>query len=145
MVHPANDYIAPLLLTRADTHEGMELREMPFIGVDLDWYNEVARRIPWPRGGYHPDTMSFVSLEPATLILSAVRQTADGSGMVVRFYNPTGEAVTAQLNMCCEIAAAHRLNLNEERQESLPYIANTLSVHVKSGQIVTVEICPQPA
>ncbi|MCZ7542279.1 MAG: glycosyl hydrolase-related protein [Anaerolineae bacterium] len=111
----AYEYVTPLLVARADTHEGMELREMPFIGVDLDWYNQVARPIPWPRGGPNPPELSFFTLEPETLVLSAVRQSADGGGLVVRFYNIGDDEVMARLQSWRPLKAAHRLNLNEAR------------------------------
>ncbi len=139
----AHNYIAPLRLARADTHEGMELREMPFIGVDLDWYNQVVKRIPWPREGVNPDTLSFLALEPSILILSAVRRSADGEGLVVRFYNPAEEAATATLSSWRPLETAYHLNLNEERQERLALAdEHTLIVSVRGGQIMTCELRP---
>ncbi len=134
-------YTAPLHIARADTHEGMELREMPFIGVELDWYNRVVKRIPWPRGGPNPDSLSFLTLEPDTLVLSAVRRTADGGGLVVRWYNLTDETTTAALTSWRPLAAAYRLDLNESRQDRIPLDgAHTLRVPTGGGQIVTCEL-----
>ncbi len=140
----ARNYTAPLHLARADTHEGMELREMPFIGVDLDWYNQVAKPIPWPREGRNPDSLSFLSLEPDSLILSAVRRSADGQGVIVRFYNPTAGPVTASLTSWRPILTAYRLNLNEERQEVLDTSdRHRVTLSVRGGQIVTCELRPE--
>ena len=137
----AYNYVTPLLAARADTHEGMELREMPFIGVDLDWYNQVVKPIPWPRGGPNPSELSFVALEPETLVLSAVRRRADGGGLVVRFYNISDEPTTARLTSWRLLEAAYRLNLNEARQEALPLAdPHTLSLPVCGGQVVTCEL-----
>ena len=139
----AYNYGAPLLVTRADTHEGMELREMPFIGVDLDWYNQVVKLIPWPRGGPNPPDLSFVALEPETLVLSAVRRSADGGGLVVRFFNIGDAPVTARLRCCRPLQAAYRLNLNEERLGEIALAdAHTLSVPAAGGQVVTCELQP---
>jgi len=140
----ARNYTAPLRLARADTHEGMELREMPFIGVELDWYNQVVKPIPWPREGRLPDRLSFLSLEPDSLILSAVRRSADGRGLVVRFYNPTAGPVTAGLTSWRPILTAYRLNLNEERQEVLDASdRHRVTIPVRGGQIVTCELRPE--
>ncbi|MBN1286784.1 MAG: hypothetical protein JXB47_15400 [Anaerolineae bacterium] len=135
------NYTAPLHVTRADTHEGMELREMPFIGVDLDWYNRVVKPIAWPRGGDLPDTLSFFTLEPETLVLSAVRRSADGGGLVVRWYNIGDAEVTAELKSCRALAAAYRLNLNEARRGDLALVdAHTLRLPTAAGQVVTCEL-----
>ncbi len=137
----AYNYAAPLLVARADTHEGMELREMPFIGVDLDWYNQVVKPIPWPRGGPNPPERSFVTLEPETLVLSAVRRSADGGGLVVRFYNIGDDPVTARLRCFRSIRRAYRLNLNEERLEEIDLAdPHTVNVLARGGEIVTCEL-----
>ncbi|MBN2469406.1 MAG: hypothetical protein JXN59_01685, partial [Anaerolineae bacterium] len=152
--HRAYAYNAPLHVVRADTHEGMELREMPFIGVDLDWYNRVVKRIPWPRSGKLPDALSFVTLEPQTLVLSAVRRGEPGRGLIVRFYNPDDAPVTARLASPWPLVEAYRLNLNEDREESLPIEDNTpadstrnqnsIVVPALGGQIVTCELVFRP-
>ncbi len=149
----AANYLAPLLIARADTHEGMELREMPFIGVELDWYNQVVKPLAWPRGGPNPDTLSFLTLEPETLVLSAVRRSADGAGLIVRFYNPGEATVQARLQSWRPLKAAYRLNLNEERQGEIALAesghqspgggAAGVVIPVRGGQLVTVELRPQ--
>ncbi len=146
-------YNAPLHVVRADTHEGMELREMPFIGVDLDWYNQVVKRIPWPRGGTLPDALSFVTLEPQTLVVTAIRQGEAERGLIVRFYNPDDAPLTARLAGPWPLAEAYRLNLNEERQAALPidnspadsaHNRSSCAVPVAGGQIVTCELVFRP-
>ncbi len=148
----AVNYTAPLRIARADTHEGMELREMPFIGVDLDWYERVVKRIPWPREGSNPDSLSFVRLEPETLVLSAVRRSADGGGLIVRFYNPDDAPVTAQLTSWRPLETAYLLNLNEDRLETITPVPNSdmptngvhmLTLPVRGGQVLTCELRPR--
>ncbi len=154
VIRLAAAYTAPLCVARADTHEGMELREMPFIGVDLDWYNRVVKPIPWPRDGQNPDTVSFLALEPAPLTVSAIRASADGEGLVVRFYHPGETPVTARLTSWRPLAAVYRLNLNEERQAEvtpaegseawqLTDHGHTVLIPVTGGQIVTCELRPE--
>jgi mannosylglycerate hydrolase len=140
----AYGYTAPLLVARADTHEGMELREMPFIGVDLERAEQMIKPIPWPRGGPNPTTLSFFTLEPDTLVISAVRRTADGEGLVVRFYNLSDEEVVARLRSWRPLEAAGRLNLNEERLDKIALAdAHTITLPVFAGQVVTCELLPR--
>ena len=57
-VYPAAyAYTAPLLVARADTHEGLDLREMNITRDDP----AQVEMMPWPRGGPQPDRLSFLS------------------------------------------------------------------------------------
>lgn len=143
----AYNYVAPLLLARADTHEGLELREM---NITRDDPNQV-KPIPWPRGGPLPDAQSFLRVDPPTLALSAVRRpapggvegTADGRGLVVRFYNLERQPVAARLTTSFPVQAAWRLNLAEERQEALTIEdGRVIVIPVRGAEIVTCELRP---
>jgi len=135
----AHNFGAPLLLARADTHEGLDLREM---NITRDDPTQV-KAIPWPRGGPLPGTFSFVTIEPPTLILSAVRRTEDGQGLVVRFYNVERAPVTATLTSGLPLASARRLNLNEEPGEELTIMdGRRLELTVRGAEVVTCELRP---
>lgn len=136
---PAYNYVAPLLLARADTHEGLELHEM---NITRDDPRQV-KPIPWPRRGPLPSTQSFIRLEPPMLALSAVRRSGDGRGLVVRFFNLEREPVEARLTASFPIQAAWRLNLAEERQETLAVAdGRMVVVPARGAEIVTCELCP---
>jgi mannosylglycerate hydrolase len=89
----ANQYVAPLLVARADTHEGLDLREMNITRDDP----AMVKSIPWPRGGSNPDNVSFISVDKPELVISAVRRTQDEKGLILRFYNITSQPITAQI------------------------------------------------
>jgi 2-O-(6-phospho-alpha-D-mannosyl)-D-glycerate hydrolase len=141
-VYPlAYNYVAPLLVARGDTHEGLQLREM---NITRDDPTKV-KPIPWPRGGPNPDALSSVRIEPPQFVLSAVRRTADGNGVVVRFYNVERQAATAQIAFHGPLRAAYRLNMNEERQENLPvHNQRLIKLPTRGGEVVTVELVPGP-
>jgi len=137
----AYNFIASLLVTRADTHEGLDLREMNITRDDP----AQVKAIPWPRSGPLPGTFSFVTIEPQTLILSAVRRTKDGQGLVVRCYNVEREPVTATLTSGLSLASARRLNLNEEPGEPLDVIdGRGVVLQVRGAEVVTCELRPAP-
>ncbi|MCW5858032.1 MAG: hypothetical protein KIS63_07075 [Caldilineales bacterium] len=136
---PAYNYVAPLLLARADTHEGLELREMNITRDDP----AQVKPIPWPRRGPLPNTLSFLRLDPPTLALSAVRRTSAGGGLVVRVYNLERQSVEMRLTASFPLRAAYRLNLAEERQEALTVEDGGVVVLPSRGaEIVTCELCP---
>jgi alpha-mannosidase len=132
----AYGYVAPLLLTRADTHEGLDLREMNLPGDDP----AKVSAVPWRREGPLPGSLSFLQLEPHELVLSAVRRTADGLGLLVRACNLGGGPLTARLTSWRTLAQAWRTNLNEERISPLAVQARRLvEFPVRPGEVFTVE------
>ena len=135
----AYGYTAPLLVARADTHEGLVLEEMNITRDDP----AKVRPIPWPRGGPQPGTWSLLRLEPAGLVLSAVRRSDDGAGLVVRYYNTERAPVQARLTAGFPLQAACRLNLNEERQADLAVRdGRVVEVPTRGAEVVTVELRP---
>lgn len=139
VVPAAYNYTAPLLVVRADTHAGLDLHEMNITGDDPD----LVKAIPWPRSGLFPDRYSFVQIQPHSLALSALRRTAKGDGLVVRFYNLEREPATAHVRVGLPLKAAYQLNLNEERQESLPvYGQDRIELAVRPAEVVTLELQP---
>ena len=137
-VYPfAYQYTAPLLAVRADTHEGLELKEM---NITRDDPSRV-RAIPWRRGGPIPPQISFISVDPPGLVLSSLHRSRDGQGVIVRFYNLTGQTLQAKLHSFWKIAEAWRTNLNEEHQAPLAVLdEHRISLPARSGEVVTVEL-----
>jgi len=137
----AYGYVAPLLVTRADTHEGLDLREM---NITRDDPSRV-KGVPWPRGGTNGDTLSFLKVEPQEAVLSAVRRTEDGQGLIVRIYNVSRSPVVAHITTGFDLQAAYECNLLEERGDALPVSgARTLELPLRSAQIATCELLPAP-
>jgi alpha-mannosidase len=60
-----------------------------------------------------PAALSFLTLRPETLALSAVKQSEDGDSLIVRFYNPTNEPMEATLQTVYPIRSAQAVTLNE--------------------------------
>ncbi len=139
-VYPAAyAYVAPLLVARADTHEGLDLREMNITRDDPSRVKEVL----WPRGGANGDSLSFLKVEPQQAVLSAVRRAEDEQGLVVRVYNVSRSPVVARLRTGFDLQAAYECNLLEERGTALPVSgARTLELPLRAGQVATCELMP---
>ncbi|HIC88790.1 MAG TPA: hypothetical protein EYP04_05250 [Anaerolineae bacterium] len=130
---------APLHLARADIHEGLDLREMNITGDDPS----LVKPIPWPRTGRYPDTLSWITLEPATLVLSALKRSERHSGLIVRGYNMDDAPATARLTFFRPLARAYRMDLNERWMESLPVRSDgSVTFPVRGHEIFTVEFVP---
>jgi mannosylglycerate hydrolase len=126
-------YTAPVHAARADTHAGIDLRDMNITRDDPD----KITNIPFPRAGELPDTHSFLNVTGHGIVVSALRRSAQAT--ILRFFNITDVPVTAVITSAQALSAAHRLNLNEEAEAELPLeTAHQLSLDVRPGQIVTV-------
>ncbi len=62
--------------------------------------------------------VALVSLEPRTLVLSALKPAEDGDGLVVRVQNPGNSSVRAVLRTGFALAAAHALRLDESATDT---------------------------
>lgn len=139
----AYTFRAPLYLRRADEHEG-------YIPYEV-WLDEspeehpatamAAMLKPPDRTGHLPAELSFLSLTPAELVLSAVKRSEAGDSLVVRFYNPTPESVQATLRLFRPIRRAQAVNLNEEPQTELVVDQDgSVTLPVGSKQVRTIAL-----
>jgi mannosylglycerate hydrolase len=61
-----------------------------------------------------PLKLSFLSVEPANILVSAIKRSEDGRGIVARLYNTTNEEVEGRLRMYGNIEKATQVNMHEE-------------------------------
>ncbi len=130
-------YNAPVLARRADTHPGLELREM---NITRDDPSRVTK-IEWPREGVLPDTFSFIRLDRPELILSAVYRS--GNSLIVRCYNVSRQPVEATLRAGLPVVAAYRVNMAEEYLETLPVDEGRIRFTARGGEVITLKLLPQ--
>ncbi|TAK33972.1 MAG: hypothetical protein EPO21_11115 [Chloroflexota bacterium] len=88
---------------------------------------------------------SFLSLEPEPLELTAAKVAEDGGGLIVRFYNPLLEPLTARLSVRPPCTVLSRCDLAERRLETIPITGETAVLDVAPGEIVTLHLLfPHP-
>jgi mannosylglycerate hydrolase len=138
-VYPvAYNYNAPLLARRADTHPGLELREMNITRDDP----ALVTPIPWPRGGPLPPDLSVIQIEPPALVLSAVRR-SERNSLIVRCYNITRQPVEGMISCGLPMIEAYRANLAEERLGPLDLFDGVrVVVQARGGEVISVEFVP---
>jgi len=110
-------------------------------------FNAPLRAVPTTvHSGPLPPQLSFVQIEPASLVISAIKQAEDGEGLIVRFYNIAAEEVTGRLRVYRPFARAVLVNLNEEEMEELKSIERgEIELSVRRRQMVTVKMqCGEP-
>ncbi|MCI0512140.1 glycosyl hydrolase-related protein [candidate division KSB1 bacterium] len=91
--------------------------------------------------GELPLAMSFLQIEPESLILSAVKKCEFRDTVIVRFFNPAEKDLHGKIQFWKPIKHAWLTNLNEERQQDLPVAADgALSLPVGHKKIITLEL-----
>jgi alpha-mannosidase len=89
--------------------------------------------------GELPDSGSFVSTFPGEFVVSAVKETEDGAGWLVRGYNTSPGPITVRVQPLRRFARAAQVNLAEDEVATLA-VARDGSVTVPAGghEIVSV-------
>jgi mannosylglycerate hydrolase len=99
--------------------------------------------------GTLPSVLPFIRVDPAEIVVTAVKPPEEDEGMIVRLYNISGEPVSAEVEMLAPISRASEVNLNEEHLRGLdltserrlrmdfgPFQIKTLRVILKQNQTI---------
>jgi alpha-mannosidase len=94
----------------------------------------------------HPGTLpaqkSFFAIQEDNVVITAIKEAADGSGTVVRFYEWAGKKGDIHLTLPQPATAAWQTNLMEQSEGQLPLASGGTSVTVPTGayEIKTVKV-----
>jgi alpha-mannosidase/mannosylglycerate hydrolase len=89
------------------------------------------------------DGRSLLALEPASLVLSAVKPADDGAGVVVRVLNPTDAPAVAWLRAGFPVDAARAVRLDEAPIEEIPVVEQgTIRFDVPAQAVRSVRLVP---
>ncbi len=132
----AYNYNAPLYARRADTHPGLELREMNITRDDP----ALVTPIPFPREGKVPAVHSFIGISNPLLMLSAVYRSGDA--LIVRVYNLTPESVKSQISFGFPADSAAIVDMAEQELAPLKITDHAVTVEVQGAGVLTLSIQP---
>ena len=90
--------------------------------------------------GTLPNTLSFINVKPAELVLSAVKKAARSDAMIVRVYNPTSKTVSGDIAFWKTIESANEVNLNEKVLEKAEFADQAVKVKAGPNKIVSFEV-----
>jgi mannosylglycerate hydrolase len=92
--------------------------------------------------GAHPGTLptvlSFISVEPAALEVSAVKEPEDGEGLIVRCWNVDDVPVEGAIRLWRPFRRAVQVSLAEQEIAELARDADAVTLSVRGREIVTV-------
>ena len=91
--------------------------------------------------GKLPKSLSFIELEPASLVLAAVKVAENGKSLVVRLFNPTEKAVNGSLKVYKPVKKARTITLEELPEEEIKLTdRKVIPLSVPKKKIVTLEL-----
>jgi alpha-mannosidase len=165
VLREAQAFNIPLWATVTDQHEGglpsepadakrsRESGVLPSTGPEREALAATERRWPGakePAGSHFkglPSRAELLEVEPRELAVSAIKQSNNGEGMVVRVYNPLSHAVEGSIRPGVACTRAFVTNLQEEQQEQIFWSGEDggdersrepVHVGLRAGEIVTL-------
>lgn len=88
-----------------------------------------------------PLSGSFVSVEPAQLVLSAVKEAEDGKGTILRVYNPVGKEVGGTIRFVQPVREAWKARLDETTLDRIKLDdGHAIEVNVPPHGITTIKV-----
>ena len=89
--------------------------------------------------GKLPGASSFLQVEPATFIITAVKAVEDGNGMILRGYNITSEAIDVLLKAVFSFKSIYRTRLDETARVDIDHTPEgTVRFQAGAHEIVTL-------
>ncbi len=87
---------------------------------------------------------SLLAIEPAEIVLSALKPAEDNTGIIIRVFNPLSEARTATLTLGFPILNAWYTNLNEEAlpadEQTCIVTESMIHISLHPGQVRTIAV-----
>ncbi|HID94099.1 MAG TPA: hypothetical protein EYP60_08395 [bacterium (Candidatus Stahlbacteria)] len=88
-----------------------------------------------------PRKLSFINVEPNTVVVSAIKKAENMDCLIIRFYNISNKKVSAKISTYVPIKRACITNLNEEIKGNLVITkSNKISLEVGSKKIVNLAL-----
>ncbi|HOC69715.1 MAG TPA: glycoside hydrolase family 38 C-terminal domain-containing protein, partial [Candidatus Hydrogenedentes bacterium] len=85
-----------------------------------------------------PTPKSFLSVRHGKAVITAIKPSTDGKGGIVRFWNPTSEAIEDEFVIARPVTSAYYCNLNEEPGEAIEYAGASIPVRLAPGGLGTI-------
>lgn len=88
--------------------------------------------------GRMPRQLSLLKVEPEKLVVTAVKKWEDGDGLVIRFYNISGETLTGSIETSFPFSEAWKTNINEQPATRVENFENKVLLNAGPWEIVTL-------
>nr|WP_313771742.1 alpha-mannosidase [Neobacillus niacini] len=120
-------------------HEG-DWRKAEVVNQGYELNHPVNVFVASAHQGRLPNSHSFIETESKQVILDTVKQSEDGTGLVLRMYESNGGRESVHLSLTRPVTSAHEANLLEEKQACISIKGNNLSSSLKPYEVKTIII-----
>jgi alpha-mannosidase len=118
-------------------HEG-DWRKAEVVNRGYELNHPVCVFVAGTHQGSLPNSHSFIETKSQQVILDTVKQSEDGTGLVLRMYESSGGREKVQLSLSRPVTSAHEANLLEEKQVYVTVQENKLSSSLKPFEVKTL-------
>ena len=92
--------------------------------------------------GKLPESLSFISLKPEEIIVSAFKKAEERNSLILRLYNISDREVQVVIDFYKKVERAFFVNFKEERKKKLRVHNGIISFDVPGKKIFTLELVP---
>jgi alpha-mannosidase len=129
----------------AQCSDALDVELSLFAGVDpvAAWNAEIGLR--GAIAGPEPlleDGRALVAIEPATIVLSALKPAGDGDGLVVRVLNPNDTPTATTIRFGFPVAAARAVRLDEMGTDDVPVEDGVIRTTVPARALRSFRVVP---
>jgi alpha-mannosidase len=90
--------------------------------------------------GTLPPEHSFVSIEPANVVITALKQSEDGSNLILRFYEFAGQKTNARVTLPDDVEGVYDANLMEAEDGRVAFDGGQAKITVGPCEIKTLQV-----
>ena len=119
-----------------DSNQAAVLREAQAFNTPLNTRAIVNEE----HDGQQPAQATLVQVEPSELVVSAIKRSNDGNGLIVRVYNPLTHEITATLRPNPAYTQASLTNLLEEKVTDIALTEQSIRINIRGNSIVTLSL-----
>lgn len=106
-----------------------------------DFASPLRAIVVLPKGGSLPTRFGLLSVEPDTVVVSAVKLAEEGGGTIVRIYNPSPESVGGAIRLGLPVKSAWQVNLNEEKLQKAEVVDDaTIPFTIHPAEILSFKL-----
>ena len=92
-----------------------------------------------PGEGDLPRELSFISVQPSGIVLSAVKQCEHRESLILRLFNPASDEIKGSIRFHLPVREAWLTNMNEERRRRLEVEGREVNIEFAAKKILTCE------
>lgn len=90
--------------------------------------------------GQQPAQATLVQVEPAELVVSAIKRSNDGHSFIVRIYNPLAHEIAATVRPNPAYTQATITNLLEEKVTDIALSEQSIRINIRGNSIITLSL-----